>query len=74
MPTESVWIGAVSLGVFLLTLLLAGRFTVSHGISSRFRRTALLGIRVRSGSGLTGRPVLRRVTPGTPNRSYWLPR
>lgn len=49
--------GAISFGLFLVATLLAGRFSSGPTFTRRYRHTALLGIRVRSGSGFQGQPT-----------------
>ncbi|MDP2877160.1 MAG: hypothetical protein Q8O00_13310 [Holophaga sp.] len=71
MLPESFVIGVVLLALMVLAILFAGRFTMRNGAPHRFRRTALLGIRLRRGSGLQGRSLQPPVRPGARDPATW---
>lgn len=58
----------VFIGVFLIVAACTGRFSMGPTFSARYRRTALLGVRVRSGSGFRGVTPQHRSRPGTQGR------
>jgi len=71
MGNESISIGVIALGILALATLLAGHFSMGRRFSRRYRQTSLLGIRIRTGSGLSGHAHQAKVRSGARDQIRW---
>jgi hypothetical protein len=71
MQQESLLIAMFSLGVLVLTLVFAGRFTVLHGLNPCLRRRLPIRNRAQRGPGLPGQSWQRYLRMAGHRRSDW---